>query len=102
MQVRLGSFLVKTSRTPPPSVKGGPSILKALIFHNKLFIGEDEVRAIKAISADEKKKGRVLAEIDIEDTKGSDEDDSEEETTTTVGGKDLSGSGGRGWYKQKW
>ena len=46
----------------------------------------DEVQAIKAVSADEKRKERVLDEIDVND-------DSEEDITSTVGEKDLSASG---------
>ena len=64
------------------------------MLHNIHSLDQDEVQAIKAITADEKRKERVLAEIDVDD-------DSEEEATTTVGEKDLSASG-REWYKQKW
>ena len=53
-------------------------------YHKSL--DQDEVQAIKAISAAEKRKERVLAEIEVDD-------DSEEEVTTTVGEKDLSVSG---------
>ena len=46
------------------------------------FLDQDEIQAVKAVSAEEKRKERILAEIDVDD-------DSEEEMTTTVGEKDL-------------
>jgi len=46
---------------------------------------EDDILAVKAVSAEEKRKERVLAEINVDD-------DSEEEMTTTVGEKDMNTS----------
>lgn len=43
---------------------------------------EDDIQAVKSVSAEEKRKNRILAEINVDD-------DSEEETTTTVGHKDI-------------
>jgi hypothetical protein len=46
-------------------------------------LDEEEIQAVKAVSAEEKRKERILAEIEVDD-------DSEEELTTTVRTKDLS------------
>ena len=49
------------------------------------LLDEDDILAVKAVSAEEKRKERVLAEINVDD-------DSEEEMTTTVGEKDMNTS----------
>ena len=57
---------------------------KGSVFYYNLhiYLDEDDIQAIKAVTAEEKRKERVLAEINVDD-------DSEEELTTTVGEKDL-------------
>lgn len=60
-----------------------------------------DVVAVQQVSAEEKRKGKVLAEIELQS--GS---DSEEEATKTLSGKDLQQQTGkdgvRGWYKPTW
>jgi len=46
---------------------------------------EDDIQAVKSVTAEEKRKERVLAEVNVDD-------DSEEEMTTTVGTMDINTS----------
>jgi len=52
---------------------------------NACEIDEDDIQAVKSVTAEEKRKERVLAEVDVDD-------DSEEEMTTTVGTLDINTS----------
>ena len=49
------------------------------------LLDEDDIQAVKSVTAEEKRKERVLAEVDVDD-------DSEEEMTTTVGTLDINTS----------
>lgn len=53
-----------------------------MVYKLLFLTDEDDIQAVKSVSAEEKRKNRILAEINVDD-------DSEEETTTTVGHKDI-------------